>query len=184
LLADGSYMNIDADQKVVHVEAPQDQKITELNARLNSTYLPYGKDGASSVRRQMEQDAESGKISTGLLAKRVKSKSSSFYNNAHWDLVDALEEGKVGKKEIEEIAEKELPEPMKGLSPDEKLELVQQKAQERKMIKREIETLGRSRAEYVAKVKQEQAAASQSLGDALTKAVKKQAEQKNFEFEN
>jgi hypothetical protein len=183
LLAAGKYMNIDADQQVVHVDAPQDQKIAELNAKLNSTYIPYGAKGAEKIRRQMEQDEASSKVSAGLLAKRAKSKSSSFYNNATWDLVDAFEEGKIDEKALTEIDEKELPKPMKGLSGKEKVEYVREKTQERKLLKEQITELGKSRSAYVAKVKSEQAAAAPSMGDALTQAVKQQAEQKNFVFE-
>jgi hypothetical protein len=183
LLASGAYMSIDADQKVVHVVAPQDKEIAELNAQLNSTYIPYGNEGAEKVQRQMEQDAQSSKVSSGLLAKRAKSKASSFYNNAGWDLVDALEEGKIDEAELSKIEDKDLPQTMEGMSDKEKVDYVREKAKQRKSIKESIAELSQSRQAYVAKVKGEQAVAAPSVGDALTQAVKKQAEQKNFEFE-
>jgi hypothetical protein len=176
-------MSIDADQKVVHVVAPQDKEIAELNAQLNSTYIPYGNEGAEKVQRQMEQDAQSSKVSSGLLAKRAKSKASSFYNNAGWDLVDALEEGKIDEAELSKIEDKDLPQTMEGMSDKEKVDYVREKAKQRKSIKESIAELSQSRQAYVAKVKGEQAVAAPSVGDALTQAVKKQAEQKNFEFE-
>jgi hypothetical protein len=183
LLAQGSYMSIDANRKVVHVEAPQDKKIAVLNARLNQTYLPYGEQGASKARRQMEQDAQSSSISSALLAKRAKSKSSSFYNNAGWDLVDAMNEGQVDEKGLVEMEEASLPETMKGLSSGEKLGYVREKAQERARIKQEIDSLSKSRAAFVAEARRKQVAAPSSMGDALSKAIKQQAEQKQFEFE-
>jgi hypothetical protein len=72
---------------------------------------------------------------------------------------------------------------MKGLSDKQKMAYVREKTDERKKIKQEIAEVSKSRTEYVAKVKREQAAASPSMGDALTKAVKMQAEQKRFVFE-
>ncbi len=182
-LAQGSYMSIDANRKVVHVEAPQDKRIAELNARLNETYLPYGEQGANKARRQMEQDAQSSSISPALLAKRAKSKSSSFYNNAGWDLVDAMNDGQVDEKGLVEMEEADLPAPMKGLSSGEKLGYVRRKAQERARIKQEIESLSESRATFVAEARRKQAAAPSSMGDALSNAIKQQAEQKQFEFE-
>jgi hypothetical protein len=185
LLADGSYMSIDSDQKIVHIAAPQDKKIAELNAKLNATYIPYGVKGAEKVQRQMEQDAQSSNISPGLLAKRAKAKSSSYYKNSSWDLVDALEDGEMKEAEVAEIEETQLPEPMKGLSDKEKVEYVKAKTKERNEIKKEIDGLSKARAAYVAKVKREQVAAtSQNMGDALSKAIKKQAEQKEFVLEN
>jgi hypothetical protein len=183
LLAGGSYMNIDANQKVVHIVAPQDKKLAELNAKLNATYIPYGAKGAEKVQRQVEQDAMSNKISAGLLAKRAKSKSSSFYSNSGWDLVDALKEAKIDEEELTKLDDTELPDTMKSLSGNERVEYVRKKTEERNLIKEEIGKVSKLRTEYVAKLKQQQAAASPSMGDALTKAVKKQAEQKSFVFE-
>lgn len=181
-LAGGDYMSIDADQQVVHVVAPQDARIAELNAKLNQTYVPYGSKGAENAQRQMEQDELSSDISAGLLSQRAVSKSSSFYNNANWDLVDALNEGEVDEEELVVIEDAQLPEPMQGLSAKQKVDYVQQKATQRKIIKQEISEQSRLRANYVAEAKREQVAASPSVSDALTSAVKKQARQKNFVF--
>ena len=183
MLAGGDYMSIDANQQVVHVVAPQDTKIAELNAQLNETYIPYGSKGVVSAERQREQDAQSSIISAGLLAERAKSKSSSFYSNANWDLVDALSEGEVEEEELVRMEETALPEPMKGLSGREKVEYVLGKAGERRQIKKAISELSVSRDAYVADKKREQEAAVPSMGDALTGAVKEQARQRNFVFE-
>lgn len=183
LLAGGDYMSIDADQQVVHITAPQDAKIAELNARLNQTYVPYGKKGGDKMQRQMEQDEQSSSISLGLLAKRAASKSTDFYSNSKWDLVDALKDGEVNEEALMEIEAEALPEPMKELSAQEKLGYVKEKAAERAKIKAEISELSRMRSRYVAEQKRQQVSASPSISDALTSAVKKQAKQKNFVFE-
>ena len=181
-LAGGDYMSIDADQQVVHIVAPQDVAIAELNAKLNQTYVPYGSEGADNARRQMEQDELSSEISAGLMSQRAVSKSSSFYNNAKWDLVDALNEGEVDEEALVTIEDAQLPEPMQGLSAQQKVDYVQEKAAQRETIKQEISTLSRQRAAFVAAAKHEQLAALPSISDALTSAVKKQAQQKNFVF--
>lgn len=182
VLAGGDYMSIDADQQVVHIEAPQDEKIAELNAQLNQTYVPYGNKGADNAQRQMEQDELSSEISAGLLSQRVLSKSSSFYNNANWDLVDALNEGEVDEDELVTIEDAQLPEPMQGLSAQQKVDYVLQKSVQRNQIKQEISELSRLRADFVAQAKRQQAATAPSISDALTGAVRKQARQKNFNF--
>jgi hypothetical protein len=182
LLADGSYMSIDSDQQIVHIAAPQDARLAELNAELNSTYIPYGMEGEAKIQRQMEQDAQSSKISAGLLAKRAKTKSSSYYNNSSWDLVDAFEDGEMKEAELAEIEEKHLPKPMQGLSGEEKVAYIKGKTDEREAIKKEIDALSKERAAYVADVKREQLAAAPSMGDALAEAIKNQAEKKNFEL--
>jgi len=182
ILAGGDYLSIDSNQKIVHIVAPQDDLIAKLNTKLNDTYLPYGSQGAEKIQRQKQQDANSSGISAGLLAKRAESKTSAFYSNAEWDLVDALEEGTVNEESIVEIEDEILPEPMQGLTSKAKLDYVQKKAAEREAIKQEISELSRSRNAFVAGKKREQVAASPSVGDALSQAVKKQAEMKDFEF--
>lgn len=184
LMAGGDYMSIDANQQVVHIVAPQDEKIVELNARLNQTYVPYGEAGAESAQRQIEQDALSSDISPGLLAKRAASKSSDFYSNSRWDLVDALDDGKISAQEVEQIEDEALPEPMLGMSSQQKMQYLEEKAEQRRKIKQEISELSRSRADYVAEQKRAQAAAAPSMSDALTSAIRKQARQKKFLFEN
>ncbi len=183
ILAGGDYLSIDSNQKIVHIVAPQDDQIAKLNSKLNDTYLPYGSQGEEKIQRQKQQDANSSGISTGLLAKRAESKTSTFYSNAQWDLVDALEEGTVNEETIVEIEDDVLPEPLQGLSSKEKLDYVQRKAAEREAIEQEISELSRSRKAYVAEKKREQMATEPSVGDAMSQAIKKQAEMKNFEFE-
>jgi hypothetical protein len=182
-LAGGDYMSIDANQQVVHIVAPQDAKIAELNAKLNQTYVPYGTKGADSLQRQTEQDELSSEISTGLLAKRAESKTSSFYSNSNWDLVDALNDGEVDEEELMKLEDEALPEPMQALSSKQKIDYVREKAKQRELIKQEITELSRLRTTFAAEAKRAQVAASPSVSDALTNAVKKQAQQKNFIFE-
>jgi len=184
ILAGGEYLSIDADQQVVHIEAPQDARINELNAQLNETYVPYGSQGAGKALRQVQQDQMSGEVSAGLLAKRAQSKASAFYGNADWDLVDALKDGEVVEEQIAQMEDATLPEPMQGLSAQQKLDYLQQKQVERESIREEILQLSESRSSYVAEMKKEQAELDPSIGDALSGAIRKQAEQKNFTFNN
>jgi len=182
LIAGGDYMSIDANQRTVHVIAPQDKRIAELNSQLNNTYVPYGKHGQEKSERQMVQDKQSEKISPGLLAKRAKSKSSSFYSNTSWDLVDAMQDGEVDEQELAKMDESALPEPMRKMSDKDKKMYVAKKSKERKAITEEIQKLSQSRDAYVAEKKQQQLASAPSMSDALTKAIKKQAEEKNYQF--
>ena len=182
VLAGGDYLSIDSNQKIVHIVAPQDEQIAKLNTKLNETYLPYGSQGAEKIQRQKQQDSQSGGISSGLLAKRAESKASVFYSNAQWDLVDALKDGAVDEETLAEFEDDILPEPLQGLSTEEKLDYVQEKTIEREAIKQEISELSRSRKAYIAEKKRAQVAAAPSIGDALSQAIRKQAATKSFEF--
>lgn len=183
ILAGGDYMSINADRKIVHIEAPQDKRIAELNSQLNTTYVPYGQRGKVKVQRQYEQDQANSEISVGLLAKRAKTKSSSFYKNDDWDLVDAMDKGKVSEEQLIKMERKALPKDMRQLPEAERAEYVANKNKERQRIKAEIVKLSEKRESYVAEKKKEQVNAAPSMSDALTQSIKKQAKEKAFVFE-
>ncbi len=179
LQAGGDYLAIDANRKVVHLDAPQDPRIAELNAELNATYLPFGASGAARAERQLEQDAQSDGISSGLLAKRALSKASSFYRNSSWDLVDALQDGALAEAEIVDMEAAELPAPMQAMDAAQRLEYVREQAGKREAIQRELAELGRQRDAWLAS---RQKAAEPDVSDALTSALRDQASRKNFVF--
>lgn len=181
-LGDGNYMSIDADQKVVHIDAPQDRRISLLNDKLNDTYIAYGAKGASSKSRQMEQDDANNAVSAGLMAKRAKTKASSFYSNSEWDLVDAIKDGNVTAEELEAMPVEALPVPMKPMSATERTEYVAEKSAERQAIKAEIQSLSKEREVFVAEKRREEVAAGPSVADAITDAIHEQAEEKGFVF--
>ena len=181
LLAGGSYMSIDHNHQVAHVVAPQDRKIAQLNAKLNGTYIPYGKDGANKAQRQIIQDTKSNGISLGLLAKRAKSKISSMYRNSSWDLVDALEEGKV---DLDDLEEDQMPAEMRSMDEPDRQKYVAKKAREREEIKSEILAQSKEREDYVAAAKAAAPATTvATMNDALGAAIRKQGEKKDYVFE-
>ncbi|MGH8221543.1 MAG: vWA domain-containing protein [Woeseiaceae bacterium] len=171
LLAGGNYMSIDHNQAVVHVEAPQDEQIARLNAQLNETYIPYGTEGAAGAARQHEQDDNSSGVSIGLLAERAKSKAMEFYNNAQWDLVDAVE---AGEADLDEMEPEALPVAMQAMAPEARKAFVDEKAKARAELKAEIVELSRQRDVYVAEQRKAEAEESaDTLNEALTESVRK-----------
>ena len=181
LLAGGDYMSIDHNHQIAHIVAPQDKKIAELNARLNQTYIPFGNDGDAKAQRQQDQDSKSSGISLGLLAKRAKSKISAMYQNSSWDLVDAMKEGNV---DLDELDEAELPASMRTMDATAKKDYVANKAREREEIAVLIKEETESRDQFVAATK---AAAPTpevaTMNDALSSAIRKQGEKKNYRFQ-
>lgn len=178
ILAGGEYINIDHNHKVVHIKAPQDKHLAELNAKLNDTYIPYGKEGKRKHELQLEQDQKNQSVSSGLMAKRAMSKASKLYKNSSWDLVDAMEQGEV---KVDDLDEESLPEPMVKMTPKERSEYVAAKQSERKKIKQELLKLSQQREAYVNKKRIEQPEVS-TMDKALVNAVRKQGEKKNYSF--
>ena len=111
-LAKGSSFNINQNQQIVVIKSPYDE-ISTWNTKLNQTYIPYGREGRIGQQRQAVEDSNAGR--NRVL--RSASKASEYYDNASWDLLDALENGTV---KLEAISDDNLPEIMRGMTLTEK----------------------------------------------------------------
>lgn len=180
LMGKGAYSNIDQNAATAFIETPYDDKITQLNLRLNATYLAYGAEGQEYKTNQMVQDQNALKYSTANVADRAVFKSSANYSNEKWDLVDAY---KRDKKIL--IREREnMPDSLKQLSRDELENEIQQLAQERESINQEIRELGEKRRAYLeAETEKDTAKTENSLGASILKALREQAKKKGFVIE-
>ncbi len=177
-LAEGKFLNIDQDEKVVHIQAPQDKIIIELNAKLNETYLWYGAEEKrkSYAANQAAQDSNSG---SGL-SSRAAIKSSSLYRNVGRDLVDTYEED---PSSIAKLKKEELPAELQDLSAEERLQRIKAMSQQRAEIKAKLAELSRQRQEHVdaERAKAPAAPAAATLGDAFSEAIADQLESSGFE---
>jgi len=184
-IADGSFMTIDQDRAVAHVAAPQDAEIARLGEELNGTYVPYGGAGAEGSNRQEVQDSNASSVGAGAAVQRGMAKASRHYKNAEWDLVDAVERGDV---KLEALAESELPEDMKAMTPDDRKRHLARKSEQRESLKTRIQELGEQRKRHVSRVRAEQArsagedSAEATLDLALIAALKEQARKKDIEL--
>ncbi len=138
----GSHVIINQNQAIAFIESPYDSEITLLNAQLNSTYVPYGAEGEIGATRQATEDANAGV----QIVTRGASKVSDYYNNASWDLVDAIAEESVN---LEELAPEQLPAPMVNMSIDEQREYIEDRQSERQEIQTKIRELSQQRDEYI-----------------------------------
>jgi hypothetical protein len=178
-LADGQYLAIDADQSPPPIAAPQDNEIARLSQELNQTYLGYGKDGSGGKARQKEQDLNAATLSGEVMAQRAAAKASPQYSNSAWDLVDAK---KAGQVKLEEMAEADLPQEMKGMSAQERNEYVAALQGKRETLQKKIARLHDERERFVEDKLKNQAATS-TLDAAIIRALRLQAAAKNFSFD-
>ena len=181
-LGEGKYLNINQDEKVVHIKCPQDELIIKLNASLNKTYLWYG-DSAARVRyrqNQVQQDENAASLSYGVLLGRAVAKGSRAYNNARRDLVDALSDEET---DFSAISTTELPQELQKMSVEQRISYVKEMAQKRKELQQQIAKLNRQRAEYLAKHQSEAKKPDATLGTAVVEAVQLQLKAAGFAVE-
>ncbi|WP_179349943.1 vWA domain-containing protein [Winogradskyella pacifica] len=176
-LTHGNYMAINHNEATVQVASPYDDKILELNEKLNTTYVAYGSTGRAKMEMQAEQDSNARSYNKANAVSRTVSKSSRLYKNSSWDLIDAEKEDGFS---YDEIKDSELPKELQGKSKSEIKIYVEEKAKTRKKLQDEIATLNLNRRDFIAKQTKD---FSNGLESAMIKALKSLAEQKNYKWE-
>jgi len=181
VLADGSFMIIDSNKAVVHIDAPQDAEIVRLNEELNKTYLAYGREGAAGAANQVAQDKNAeAKAAAGAAVQRAVAKASVNYSNDRWDLVDAR-----AKKDFDwaDVADEELPEELRGLDDAERDKKIADLRGQRAEIQKQIATLNTERRKFVdTKMKEAGEGEEDTLDAVMSKTVREQAVKKGYEF--
>ena len=174
LLTYGDYIAINHNQETVHITSPYDDIIIQLNIRLNNTYIPYGNIGRKKIAIQEEQDNNAAGYSKANAVSRTVTKGSHLYKNSSWDLVDAEEEDDF---RYDELKTDELPKVLQGKSKAQIKSYVAEQRVLRKQIQKEIQGQNEKRRQYISKNKAE---AENGLESVMIKAIKKQAEKKNY----
>lgn len=143
----GAYANINGDYEYEYVPCPQDDRLSELNSRLNDTYIAYGSAGTARKAMQEEQDTMAESQNKEGFFNRAKVKSSKSYSNSSWDLVDATTSG---EKPLASVKEAELPAELRALDKSEREAYVAGKLAERTKIQGEIAALSAERESWLA----------------------------------
>jgi hypothetical protein len=179
LLADGKFMVIDQNQTVAHIEAPQDDQILRLNEQLNKTYIAYGAKREAWAENQLAQDANANGVNKESLVRRAATKASKNYFNAHWDIVDASQQ-----KDFKwtDIKREDLPEELRKLTTDELKAHVDAQLASRAELQKQILQLTQERDSWVAE-KREELGEDNSLGQAVSNAIRSQAAMKGISFD-
>ncbi|MDH3269013.1 MAG: VWA domain-containing protein [Ignavibacteria bacterium] len=177
-LADGSYINIDQNQEVVHIATPFDDELVQLGQKLNETYIAYGYAGDELKKRQEDQDANAGSVAPSVMVERSITKGSGQYKNESWDLVDAEKEG----VDIADIPKDQLPKEMQNMTMEEQKAFVDKKAKEREEYQNQISELDKQRRDYIAQ-KISEDPEENTLDAAMLKIIREQASNKNYKFE-
>lgn len=174
-LANGMYAAIDQNAAALaQISTPMDTELAKLNSELNSTYIAYGSRGKSAKDNQREQDANTASMSESALVARAVTKASKLYRSEDWDLVDA----KAAGMPISTIDKTTLPAELKELSDAQLAVAVEQKAEQRRIIKAKVQDLSRQRDDYIKQNKPKNGASG--LDDAMQQGLEKLAKQQGL----
>lgn len=177
LMTRGAYLNIDQNRVSRYIQAPQDERISEISNAINDTYVNYGAHGVQSRRRQALQDSNAMKLNMNAWISRSKAKASSFYDNSSWDLVDALENGTVN---LDADVQRSLSEPLQKMDREQLEAHLEEKRSEREALQKEMKQLQKEREAFIAARANEEDDAN--LGRVMIEAIEKQAATKGLTF--
>lgn len=173
----GLYASIDQHAAAVaNVATPFDARLAELNDELNSTYIAFGSAGESGRANQLAQDNNAVAMSPAAAASRAVAKAGALYRS-EWDVVDALESGKV----LADIPVAELPAELQALPAAEREAYVRDKTERRQDVQRQIGELAAERGRYIEEQTQE-AEGEAGLDAAILEGIREVAAAKGFSF--
>ena len=181
-LAEGDYANIDQSAQNYAIAAPQDDKISQLSAKLNDTYVTYGSAGRGKLAAKQEMDTMSQGAGASFMAERAAYKAaapSAVAAEASWDVVSAVESGSMKK---EDIKADQLPEELKKLDRPALDKYIEGKLAERKQIKTEITRLQTERKVYIAREEKNLSSGTSTLDKAMIDTIRRQATKRGYKF--
>jgi len=174
----GSFTNINQNEKTENIPTPYDSTIFVLNEELNGTYVYYGAEGVSKYADQSSMDKSNFEMGVAVAAKRIAVKSKSgLYKNTNWDLVDAYNNDSLV---LEKIDLKTLPKEFQNKSRAELKAIVKVKNDTRSKLQKDISEINIKREAFVLKQKESSIKNVATLETEVERIIKSQAKRFNM----
>jgi hypothetical protein len=164
------------------VTTPHDDRLASLNRELAETVVAYGapeqqRELAAKFSLAAEAPPPAAAARLGYLAK-----TEGRVNSGRADLVDAVKAGTVDPKRI---ADEDLPEAMRPMSPAEKDAFVQEKLERREKLQQEIAGLAAERESYLRDEQAKLRAAGKGDGfdEKVLDTIRAQSKEKGIAYE-
>jgi Mg-chelatase subunit ChlD len=176
---EGQYFAIAQDGGVQAIATPYDKELSELGARLGSTFVAYGGGGGVggvSYRRQAGQRQAEMEHSiatsapSAAVADRAKNKALNSEAYAG-DLLTALENGSV---KFDAVKDEDLPDDLRKQEPAARQKEVEKRLAERKKLRDNILKLSKLRDEFIATARKKQTGKPNAFDSAVATALKEQ----------
>jgi hypothetical protein len=180
-LGGGESFNIDQDNvRYRRIICPQDDEIARLNARISGTYRFFGEDARRIQANQQAQDANAARMGRAALADRAAVRNSELYDQSERDLVDNFR----ANGSLRQVPEAALPAEWQELTTEAREARVAELAEQRTALQTQLEQLLAERAAFLQEAQAQQDDAGEAdLGDALVEALRGQAAQRGWRFD-
>ena len=177
-LAEGRYVQIDANGgTVVTVATPYDAELAKINSELAGSGLAYGR--SRGVAREKLAFAKA--IPAPAAAERA-AYASKLGRTSSDDLLDDL---KADKVKLRDVSKDDLPEELKGLSPEQQRECLDKLDQRRQTLMKQAGQLDQKRSAFIAKKLAEKTknAPRETFDGQVLQILQEQAKRANIEYE-
>jgi hypothetical protein len=142
--SEGTFVTIDQGGGVAAIPTPYDKELGELSDRVGRTVVAFG--GAEKRRELERKEGLAAAAPAPAKAERAAAKISGGRLHED-DLLDALKDGRA---KLDELKEEQLPDELKGKSPEERKTWLDAKAKERAELQAKVVDLNKKRDAFLA----------------------------------
>ena len=183
-LGHGKFFQVEQAGSAVAMTTPFDAELASLSARLDDTRLYFG--STEEKEKMASKVAATDKLHEGS-SLESRARRAAFNMSAGGkanllgknDLVEAITSGTV---KLEEVDEEELPAALKPMAPAEQVAYVEELAQERSELQRQMRELADDRDGYISKKVKEAGGYKDSLDQKIYEAAAEQAREAGLEY--
>lgn len=173
----GRYFAIPQNGGVVQtIATPYDDQLSELGAKLGSTYVPYGGGAGEAgiafrTDAKAKADATEGRVASEapLPAQAERSVNKALNSRAY--VGDLLQDIENGSKDIDSVKAEDLPEELQKLSAAERAKEVEKRLAERSKIRGLILSLSKQRVDFIATEQKKRSGVTKNGFDAAVSAA-------------
>ena len=182
----GQYFAIPQTGGVQAIATPYDEELSKLGTKLGGTYVAYGGGAGAEGDRFRAEAKRTAEVSETTVAGSAPAEARALRSinkavNAKAYIGDLLQNIENGSVKLESVAESDLPEDLKKLSPSERKQEVDKRLAERKEIRNQILSLSKLRNDYIGAQQKKQGGTGQNSFDvAVTAALKQQLAKKGI----
>ena len=182
---EGQYFAIAQDGGVQAIATPYDKELSELGAKIGSTFVAYGGGGGAAGASYREaargrQAAMESSISTHApaVAAADRAKNKALNSEAYaGDLLTSLENGSV---KPDGVKDEDLPDDLRKLEPAARQKEFEKRLAERKKLREDILRLSKLRDEFIAAERKKQSGKPNGFDSAVAGALKEQLTRKGI----
>jgi len=184
-LGAGQYFQVEQTGNAVAITTPFDEKIATLSAKMDDTRLYFGTAEEKEKQRLKLVAAEKLHAASSVESRARRATFNASESGAanflgEGELVDEVTSGRV---DLSSIDKDKLPEPMQAMAPEAQAAIINETAERRSELKRQISELTRARAAYLDTKVEQAGGARDSLDDKIYRTVRDQAGKLGLSYE-